>query len=137
MSLTDKKLVQAFYTSNFYENPEEVKTYLHPEAELYWNSSAGFNKMSFSDVLKMSSDMSKTFQSLRAEISHLLYDKNQVTIRLTYHIKTVENPEEEIPMAHFIAIWEIKDGKLFKGYQISQAADETPENLSSFLSTNF
>jgi hypothetical protein len=40
-------------------------------------------------------------------------------------------------MAHFIAIWEIKDGKMFKGYQISQAADETPENLSSFLSTNF
>lgn len=137
MSLTDKKLVRAFYTSNFYENPEEVKTYLHPEAELFWNSSAGFNKMGFSDVLKMSSDMSKTFKSLRAEISHLLYDKNEVTIRLTYHIKTVENPEEEIPMAHFIAIWEIKDGKMFKGYQISQAADETPENLSSFLSTNF
>jgi hypothetical protein len=137
MSLVDKKLVQAFYTSNFYENPEEVKAYLHPEAQLYWNSSAGFNKMNFSDVFKMSSDMSKTFESLRAEISHLLYDKNEVTIRFTYHIKTVENPEEEIPMAHFIAIWEIKDGKMFKGYQISQAADETPENLSSFLSTNF
>ncbi len=137
MSLTDKKLVQAFYTSNFYQNPEEVKTYFHPEVELYWNSSAGFNKMGFSDILKMSSEMSKTFESLRAEISHLLYDKNEVTIRFTYHIKTVENPEEEVPMAHFIAIWEIKDGKMFKGYQISQAADETPENLSSFLSTNF
>jgi len=137
MSLSDKKLVQAFYTSNFYEDQDKVKAYLHPEAELYWNSSAGFNKMDFSDVLKMSSEMSKTFKSLRAEISHLLYEKNEVTIRLTYHIKTVENPEEEIPMAHFIAIWEIKDGKMFKGYQISQAADETPENLSSFLSTNF
>ena len=85
MSLVDKKLVQAFYTSNFYENPEEVKAYLHPEAQLYWNSSAGFNKMNFSDVFKMSSDMSKTFESLRAEISHLLYDKNEVTIRFTYH----------------------------------------------------
>ncbi len=137
MSLTDKKLVKGFYTSNFYANPEEVKTYLHPEAELYWNNSAGFNKMGFSDVLKMSSDMTETFESLRAEISHLLYDKNKVTIRLTYHIRTFENPEEEIPIAHFIAIWEIKDGKMFKGYQISQAADETPENLSSFLSTNF
>ncbi len=137
MSLTDKKLVKGFYTSNFYVNPEEVKTYLHPEAELYWNNSTGFNKMGFSDVLKMSSDMSETFESLRAEISHLLYDKNKVTIRFTYHIRTFENPEEEIPIAHFIAIWEIKDGKMFKGYQISQAADETPENLSSFLSTNF
>lgn len=137
MSLTDKKLVKGFYTSNFYANPEEVKTYLHPEAELYWNNSAGFNKMGFSDVLKMSSAMTETFESLRAEISHLLYDKNKVTIRLTYHIRTFENPEEEIPIAHFIAIWEIKDGKMFKGYQISQAADETPENLSSFLSTNF
>jgi hypothetical protein len=93
--------------------------------------------MNYQDVLKMSSEMAKSFYSLRAEISHLLRDKDEVTIRFTYHVRTVENPDEEIPMAHFIAIWKIRDDKLFKGYQISQPADETPENLSSFLSTNF
>lgn len=137
MSIGRKKLVREFYTSNFYKNSDDVKRFLHPEAELFWNSSAGFNKMDYPEILKMSSEMVRSFNSLRAEVSHLLKDKDEVTIRFTYHVRTVENPDEEIPMAHFIAIWKIKDDKLYKGYQISQPADETPENLSSFLSTNF
>lgn len=137
MSLSDKKLVESFYKSDFYKNPDEVKNFLHPEAELYWNSSTGFNKMNFEDIVKLSRGMAKSFESLRAEVSHLLKDKDQVTIRFTYHIRTVENPEEEIPMAHFIAIWKVQDSKMYKGYQISQPADDSPENLSSFLSINF
>jgi len=135
MGLSDKKLVEAFYTSNF-RDVEEVKSYLHPDAELYWNNSSGFNKMGYHEIIDLSKELIKSYVSLRAEVSHLLKDKNNVTIRFTYHVKTVENPDEEIPMAHFIAIWTVKDGKMFKGYQISQQADESPENLSSFLRTN-
>lgn len=135
MGLSDKKLVEAFYTSNF-RDLEEVKTYLHPEAELYWNSSAGFSKMEYDEILNLSAELIKSFVSLRAEVSHLLTEKDQVAIRFTFHVKTVENPDEEIPMAHFIAIWSVRDGKLYKGYQISQQADESPENLGSFLRTN-
>ena len=135
MGLSDKKVVEAFYTSNF-RDLEEVKNYLHPEAELYWNSSAGFNKMGYDEILNLSAELIKSFLSLRAEVSHFITEKDQVAIRFTYHVKTIENPDEEIPMAHFIAIWSVKDGKLYKGYQISQQADESPENLSSFLRTN-
>lgn len=137
MGLSNKKTVRTFYTSSFHENPEEVKNFLHPEAELFWNSSGGFHKMDYQDIVKLSMNMSQSFESLRAEVSHLLKDKNEVTIRFTYHVRTVENPDEEIPMAHFIAIWAVEDGKMVKGYQISQPADENPENLGSFLGTNF
>lgn len=137
MSLSNKKTVNAFYTSSLYEDPEEVKNLLHPEAELFWNSSEGFHKMNYQDIIKLSENLAKSFESLRAEVSHLLKDKNEITIRFTYHVRTVENPEEEIPMAHFIAIWKVEEGKMMKGYQISQPADENPENLSSFLRTNF
>lgn len=137
MSVSRKKLVKSFYKSDFYKNPDEVKNYLHPEAELYWNSSVGFNKMNFADIVNLSKNMANSFESLRAEVSHLLKDGDEVTIRFTYHIKTVENPEEEIPMAHFMAIWQIKDDKMYRGYQMSQPADENPENLKSFLATNF
>lgn len=135
MGLSDKKLVEAFYTSDFYKNPDEIKNFLHPEAELFWNSSAGFHKMNFDDITRLSAGMSQSFETLRAEVSHLLKDKDQVTIRFTYHIRTIENPEEEIPMGHFIAIWKVQDGKMIKGFQISQPGDENPENLSSFLAT--
>ena len=128
-----KKCVEGFYTSDFYRNPSTINQFLHPEVELFWNSSAGFNKMDYAAIENLGKELSKTFLALRTDVSHLLRDKNHVTIRFTYYVKTIENPEEELPMAHFIAIWELKDNKLYRGHQISQQADDSPENLSSFL----
>ena len=133
MSLKPKDCVAKFYSSDFYKNPDTVADYLHPEAQLFWNSSAGFHKLDFQGVVDMAQELTKSFEFLRADISHLLSDNDMVTIRFTYYVKTIENPDEELPMAHFIAIWMVKDGKLFKGHQMSQQADDIPENLESFL----
>lgn len=129
-----KKVVEEFYKSDFYKNPRTLEQYLHPEAELYWNSSSGFFKLKYEDIEKMVQEISKSFYSLRAEISHLIRKKDMVTIRFTYFVKTIENPREEMPMGHFMAIWQIKDDKMYRGHQMSQPADDSPENLSSFLS---
>lgn len=135
MSLAPDECVEKFYTSDFYKNPETLKSYLDPNAELYWNSSNGFHKLDYDQIKTMSQEFAKSFESLRTDVSHLLCDKEKemVTIRFTYYIKTIENPEEELPMAHFIAIWQVKDGKMYKGHMISQQADDSPENLESFL----
>ncbi len=136
MSLNPKDCVKEFYTSDFYKDPNSLKEYLHPDVMLFWNSSAGFNRLNFKELSGMVTEMSRTFVSLRAEVSHLLREDNTVTIRFTYYVKTFENPEEELPMAHFIAIWEVKEGKMFRGHQISQQADDSPESLDSFLANN-
>lgn len=137
MASSEKQLVESFYTSEFYKDPSQVSKHFHPDAELYWNSSAGFNKMSVQELEGICAEMGKSFETMRAVISHLLQDENVVTIRITFYTKTIENPDEEIPLAHMVAIWEIKDGKMFKGYQMSQPADDSPESLGSFLGTNF
>ena len=133
MSLAPKDCVREFYSSDFYKDPASVKEYLHPEAQLFWNSSAGFHKLGYSEIANLSKELSDSFETLRTDVSHLLNDGNMVTIRFTYYVSTLENPDEEMPMAHFIAIWECRDGKMFKGHQISQQADDSPENLDSFL----
>ncbi|MGB5942747.1 MAG: nuclear transport factor 2 family protein [Leeuwenhoekiella sp.] len=131
MSKTPGQLVRELYESDFLNDPEILHNYLHPEAELFWNASTGFSKMSFEDISSMSSQMGKSFISLRASISHVVDDGKNVSIRLTYYVKTIENPEEEVAIIHFIAIWEVKDGKLHKGYQISQPSDEDPLNIDA------
>ena len=136
MSVSPKECIKEFYTSDFYKNPEALEKFLHPEAQLFWNSSAGFSKLSFREIADMSREMAKTFDSLRADISHLISEGDMATIRFTYYVRTIENPDEELPMAHFIAIWQIKDNKLYRGHQMSQQADDSPENLDSFLSNN-
>jgi hypothetical protein len=38
---------------------------------------------------------------------------------------TIEDPDSEIVLAHFSTIWEVNAGKLYKGNEISQQADES------------
>lgn len=131
MSKSGKDIVRSLYESDFLNDTSILKKYLHPDAELYWNASTGFSKMTYADIASMSNEMGKSFISLRHSVSHVMQDGDQVCIRLTYYLKTIENPDEEVGTIHFMAIWELKDGKLFKGYQISQPSDEDPQNIDA------
>ena len=122
MSLKGKEVVEKFYEC-FYTDPDVVKKYLHPEAELTWNSSTGLRLMNFEDISAFAAEMADSYDSLRTEIKDVIQEDGQVVINFTYHVNTIENPDEEIPMAHFMAIWTVRDDKLFKGHQISQLAD--------------
>ncbi|TSE11539.1 MULTISPECIES: nuclear transport factor 2 family protein [Aquimarina] len=129
-----KEIVRSFYETDLIHDVEAFSKYLHPEIILYWNSSFGFNKKDFNDIKTMFSEMALSFETFRCEISHLIAEGSSVTIRYTYFAKTIENPEKEDAIAHFITIWELKDDKLYKGYQISQQGDNTPESMMSFIS---
>jgi len=128
-----KNLVKNFYQSDFYSNSDELKKYFHPDVKIFWNSSSGFYKLDFQSFEKISLEMGKSFKSLNCDITHLLQDGDSVTIRFSYNVNTIESPDEDISIAHFIAIWEIKDDKLYKGYMISQPEDDNPENIFSFI----
>lgn len=133
MSNTPKDLVRSFYEADVLKDTDKLSTFLHPEIELYWNSSFGFNKKDFSAIQTMFKEMSTSFETFRAETSHILSEGNTVTVRYSYFAKTIEEPEKEQVIAHFITIWEIKENKLYRGYQISQQGDETLENLETFV----
>ena len=122
-----KELVEKFYK----EFPD-VDSYLHPDAELFWNSSSGFHRMNYQNIKTMATELSRAYSSLRLETSHLLEEGDRVSIRFTYYVRTIENDDEELPMAHFMAIWEVKDGKIFRGHQISQPVMENDDTHESY-----
>ncbi len=127
MGSSAKTIVENFYNSDFFRNREALEKYMHPDAVLSWYGSTGFKKLSRDEISSLGLEMSESFDSLRAEIEKVVEGKDEVAINFTYHVRTIENPDEEIPMAHFIAIWEVKDGKLYKGVQISQLGEEVEE----------
>ncbi|MCM5663205.1 nuclear transport factor 2 family protein [Galbibacter mesophilus] len=133
MANSIKKIAKDFYELEPIKNREVLKDYLHDDCELYWNSSKGFTKLNKTDLIALAENMAEAYHSVRTEISHLIKEGNAVSVRYTYHVKTIENIDEEQPLAHFITIWEFKDNKLYKGYEISQLADDNPVNLNSFI----
>ena len=132
MSKTAKEIVRSFYLEDLLKDPTVLDRFFHPEMVLLWNNSDGLTIMHFDDIIEFFSEIRRTYQDFRLEISHLLEDDNHVTIRYKYYVKTIENPDEELGIAHFIAIWEVKDDKLYRGYQISQPVTEMDETNGSY-----
>ena len=79
--------------------------------------------MEHTDLLALSKDLKHSYFDLRAQIHDIMSDGDKVMIRYTYYVRTFENTEEELILATFFTIWEVKDGKLFKGVQMSQLSN--------------
>ncbi len=118
--MSPKEIVQKFYKSDALIDGEVIKDFIHPEIILDWNSSTGFIQLDYNSVLNLSNELHKAYVRSKVRISHIIAENNIVSVRYSHFVKTIENPREEMLLAHFIVIWEIKDNKLFRGYQMSQ-----------------
>ncbi len=132
MSRKPKEIVRSFYSSNILKDTSVIETFFHTSIVLIWNSASGLAIMHYDDIVDFFAEIRRTYYDLRVEVSHLLADDTHVTIRYKYYVRTIENPDEELGIAHFIAIWEVKDGKLYRGYQVSQPVTDRDDTNESY-----
>lgn len=118
--MSAKEIVKNFYKSDAFINPEIMKEYLHPECILDWNSSEGFIQMNYDAIMTRTNNVSRAYVRTKARVSHIIAEGNTVMVRFAHYIKTIENPREEMFLAHVMIVWELKDNKLYRGYQLSQ-----------------
>ena len=118
-----KEIVQNFYKSDVIIDPALVKEFLHPEVILEWHSSQGFLKLSYEDIIDLSNDLNKAYVRSKSKLSHIVVEDNTVVVRYSHYVKTIENPREEMLLGHFMVIWEIKEDKLYRGFQMSQLSE--------------
>ena len=118
--MSAKEIVKSFYKSDAFINTTIMKEYLHPECILEWHSSKGFIQMDYQELINLTNDISRAYVRTKARISHIVEEENTVSVRFSHYVKTIENPREEMFLAHIMIIWELKDNKLYRGYQMSQ-----------------
>lgn len=118
--MTPKKLVRNFYKPDVLLDAELTDSYLHPEVMLDWNSSKGFLQLNRADIVALCNELNKAYTESRVRITHLFGEGELVSVRYSHFVKTIENPREDMLLAHFMVIWEVRDGRLFRGYQMSQ-----------------
>jgi hypothetical protein len=114
-----KDIVLDFYKSDVLLDRKAVSEFLHPEVTIDWNTSKGFIQMNYDDILSLTDELAKAYVRSKIRISHVIHEKNLVSLRFSHFVKTIENPREEMLMGNFFVIWEVKEGKLFRGYQMS------------------
>lgn len=132
MSKSAKDIVKSFYRADILKDEFVIETFFHKEIELIWNSANGLSILDFEDLKNFVAEVRRSYNDLRIEVSHVLEDEGHVTIRYKYYIRTMENEDEELGIAHFICIWEVKDGKLYRGYQVSQPVTDNDDTTESY-----
>lgn len=132
MSNKAKEIVRDFYRSDILKDESVMERFFHQDLVLIWNSANGLSIMHYDDIVKFFGEVRRSYHDLRVEVSHLLADGPHVTIRYKYYIRTMENPDEELGIAHFIAIWEVKDDKIYRGYQVSQPVTDRDDTTESY-----
>jgi hypothetical protein len=118
--MSAKEIVQEFYKSDALLEQETVSRLLHNDVVLEWHSSKGFLKLKRQEIMDLTSELAKAYVRSKTMITHILEDGNTVSVRYSHYVKTIENPREEMLLAHFMVIWELKNNKLYRGYQMSQ-----------------
>ncbi|MGV3459083.1 MAG: nuclear transport factor 2 family protein [Flavobacterium sp.] len=115
-----KELIQEYYKLEGFRDVAESQKFIHDEMELKWHSSKGYLELDKNDFLALVAEMGKSYCASRLDISHIIAEGNNVTVRYTHYVCAIENPTEEMTLAHFVVIWEVKHGKLYRGYLMSQ-----------------
>lgn len=115
-----KDIVSNYYKSDVVLDVDAVSEFLHPDVILEWNSSKGFSKFNKKQLLDFSTELSKAYVRIKYNITHLIAKGDTVVVRFTQYAKTIENPREEMFIANYMVIWELKDDKLYRGFQMSQ-----------------
>ena len=115
-----KDIVLDFYKSDVLLDRKTVSDLLHPEVMLDWNTSKGFIQMKRQGLLEFASELSRSYIRSKITISHIVKEGNLISVRYSHTVKTLENPREDILLANFMVIWELKDDKLYRGFQMSQ-----------------
>jgi len=129
--MSAKSVVQKFLDSDLATDRDVIDLF-HKDCELKWHSSKGYTKLDFQGISNMLGEIQKAFISFKYRTSHVLVDGQTVTARTTIYVTSIERKDKEDALAHFISIWEVKDGKMYRGYEISQMADNSPESLNSY-----
>lgn len=115
-----KDVVAEYYNNGGFTNPEIINKLIHDDLELKWHSSKGYLELDKDDFITLAKEMSKSYCAARLDISHIISEGDNVTVRYTHYVNAFENPHEEMLLAHFVVIWEVKDGQLYKGFLMSQ-----------------
>lgn len=118
--MSAKELVSEYYSSEAYKSKELMKHYLHDDLVIQWHSSKGYLQLDKNDLLTLAEELEKSYSSSSLDITHIISENNNVTVRYTHYVYPIETPNEQMPLAHFVVIWEVLDNKFYKGYLMSQ-----------------
>jgi len=120
--MSAKKIVTELYASEALIKPKLLATFLHPEFHLEWHSITGLIQMNRTEFIEFAEKLGIAYERLFVRINQITKDKGVVSARGNISVRILENPSEQIYLSNFMAMWEVKDDLIYRGYHMNQHA---------------
>lgn len=124
MSATAKKVIKGFLDSDVFIKPELFSDFIHKDFKMHWHASTGYREFNYDEYYRLTESTSSSYESMRTDVTHIISDKDEVAVRFTVFVKTVENPREEIPIGYFISIFKVSENKIIEVHQTSHPSEK-------------
>jgi hypothetical protein len=115
-----EQIFEKLYIEDGIRNSEFLNSCLHQDFLFEWESSSGFKTMDRNEIQNFANELKQNFHTSRISIQDKIITENRIVVRYLHHASTIENPNEIFTIAKIVAIWEIENNKIVKGYQISK-----------------
>lgn len=110
MAISAKKLVLNFLNSDVFLIPEKLSNHFSKDFTMSWHASSGHRIFNYDDYYRLCKYTSSSYTHVRTDVSTMIKEKEKVAAMYTVYVKTIENPNEEIPVGYFISIFEVSNG---------------------------
>lgn len=122
----EKNSVIDFLESDYYKQPHLLNQYFHQKAVINWRTSESYYELDLDGFAKLTQNMGKSFTTMTAEFHDVVCDNDKIVTNFTYFIESIES-EDLHALAHFMAIWKLKDHKIIQAEIMSLPADDEIE----------
>lgn len=122
MSQKKNKVVELL-ESDYYKDTSLLKEFFHDTAVIHWKSSDETYELNLEGFGKLTQEMGKSFINMTAEFHDVINTSQETITHFTYFVESIES-EELHALAHFMAIWKIKDDKIIRAEIMSLPAED-------------
>jgi hypothetical protein len=117
---TEKDIIEFLYKNDGLRNTYFLNTIIPEDFTLEWYSSYGLGLLNKKAILNLAQELKQNFIESVFEISHFVHENDTFVVKYIHKVTSIENPKEYVLLAKMVPIWDFKDRKLHKGYQISK-----------------
>ncbi|MFD2907842.1 nuclear transport factor 2 family protein [Flavobacterium ardleyense] len=118
--MTNREKIEFLFKDDGMRNEQFLKELIHEDFKLEWDSSSGNSISDKSFILNLSDAINANYEISYFEISHIIEENNQIVVKYSHKVATIENPKEIMLITKAVAIWTFEEGKITNGYLISK-----------------
>ncbi|SHJ23029.1 nuclear transport factor 2-like protein [Flavobacterium haoranii] len=116
------QIIERLYDLDGLRDVDFLESIIADEFTFEWDSSQEKRVMSKSDIVALAHELKNNYHLSKTTVLDKVVTDSKIVVSYLHHVATIENPKELFTVARIIVIWDIENGQLIKGYQISKPA---------------